>query len=49
MIIRRGECKFTKKIMLAQNLNINLVIIQDNETSTKPNVVMANDGHGHLV
>ena len=26
-----------------------MAIIYDNDTSTAPDVVMANDGHGHLV
>lgn len=26
-----------------------MVIIYDNETSTRPHIVMKNDGHGHLV
>lgn len=50
MLVKRGGCKFTKKIILAQKLNIHMVIIYDNDTaSTTPNIVMANDGHGHLV
>jgi hypothetical protein len=50
MLVKRGGCKFTKKIMLAQKLNIHMVVIYDNDTSSvTPNIVMANDGHGHLV
>ena len=49
MLIERGDCKFTKKIIGAQNLNHQLVIIYDNHSSSTPNIVMSNDGHGHLV
>ena len=49
MLIRRGGCKFTKKIIAAQKLNNDLAIIYDNSTTATPNVIMVNDGHGHLV
>ena len=49
ILIRRGDCKFTKKILNAQLKGAKMAIIYDNDTSTAPDVVMANDGHGHLV
>ena len=47
--IKRGNCKFTKKILNAQRRGADMVIIYDHEKTLSPNVVMANDGHGHLV
>ena len=49
MLVERGDCKFTKKIINSQKLNHSLVIIYDNESHATPTTVMANDGHGHLV
>ena len=48
-VIRRGGCKFTRKILNAQKQGADLVIIYDNEKTASPNVVMSNDGHGHLI
>ena len=49
MLVKRGTCKFTQKVLNAQKLGADFVIIYDNETSTRPHIVMKNDGHGHLV
>lgn len=48
-LIKRGTCKFTKKILNAQQKGAKLAIIYDNGTSTQPHIIMANDGHGHLI
>lgn len=45
---RRGGCKFTQKVINAQNLGADLIIIYDDEPGDKPTVIMKNDGHGHL-
>ncbi len=47
--MKRGNCKFTHKVLNAQKLGADYVIIYDNETTQKPHVIMKNDGHGHLV
>lgn len=49
VLIKRGSCKFTKKILNAQRRGADMVIIYDNEVTKDPMVVMANDGHGHLI
>jgi hypothetical protein len=49
MIVKRGTCKFTQKVLNAQKLGAQFVIIYDNETNDQPHVIMKNDGHGHLV
>jgi exopolysaccharide biosynthesis predicted pyruvyltransferase EpsI len=49
ILIKRGGCKFTKKILNAQKRNYELAIIYDNDDASAPDVVMTNDGHGHLV
>ena len=49
ILIKRGGCKFTKKILNAQHKGAHMAIIYDNDTSTSPDIVMANDGHGHLI
>ena len=49
VLIKRGDCKFTKKILNAQLRGADMVIVYDNKKTSKPNVVMANDGHGHLI
>jgi len=49
MLIKRGTCKFTQKVLNAQKLGADFVIIYDNETTSKPTVIMKNDGHGHLI
>lgn len=49
MLIKRGDCKFTKKIINAQKLKMDFVIVYDNEQTKQPNIIMANDGFGHLV
>ena len=49
LLVKRGTCKFTQKVLNAQKLGANFVIVYDNETSTHPKVIMKNDGHGHLV
>ncbi len=49
MLIKRGNCKFTQKVLNAQKLGADFVIIYDNEKTQKPHIVMKNDGHGHLV
>ena len=46
-LIKRGECKFTEKVLNAQKLGADLVIIYDNITQNKE-ILMKNDGHGHL-
>jgi hypothetical protein len=49
MLVKRGICKFTQKVLNAQKLGADFVIVYDNETTIKPQVIMKNDGHGHLV
>lgn len=49
MLIKRGGCKFTQKVRNAQKHGADFVIIYDSIKTTKPNVIMANDGFGHLV
>lgn len=49
ILIKRGGCKFTKKILNAQLKGAKMAIIYDNDTSSAPDVIMANDGHGHLI
>ena len=49
VLIKRGGCKFTKKILNAQKRGADMVIIYDNVKTLSPTVIMANDGHGHLV
>lgn len=49
MLIKRGDCKFTKKIINAQKNKVDLVIVYDNVQTSSPSLVMANDGFGHLV
>lgn len=49
VLIKRGNCKFTKKILNAQKRGADMVIIYDYENSASTLSVMANDGHGHLV
>lgn len=49
VLIKRGNCKFTKKILNAQKKGADMVIIYDNEKTATPNVIMSNDGHGHLI
>jgi hypothetical protein len=41
-------CKFTEKVINAQNLGADLIIIYDNNPGQIPSVIMKNDGHGHL-
>jgi hypothetical protein len=48
MIVERGECKFTQKVINAQNLGADLIIIYDNNAGDDPKVIMKNDGKGHL-
>lgn len=48
LLVERGECKFTEKVINAQNLGADIVIIYDHIDSDTPSVVMKNDGHGHL-
>jgi len=33
MVVKRGNCKFTQKVLNAQKIGANFVIIYDNETS----------------
>ena len=49
MLIKRGGCKFTKKVINAQDLGADLVIIYDHNKGADPTIVMKNDGHGHMV
>jgi hypothetical protein len=46
--VKRGECKFTEKVINAQNLGADLIIIYDDRLGDNPSVIMKNDGHGHL-
>ncbi len=47
--MKRGVCKFTEKVINAQNLGADLVIIYDHDVSSEATkVIMKNDGHGHL-
>ncbi len=48
MLVKRGECKFTEKVINAQNLGADLIIIYDDHPGDTPSVIMKNDGHGHL-
>ena len=48
LVKRRGGCKFTQKVINAQNLGADLIIVYDDEPGDKPTVIMKNDGHGHL-
>jgi hypothetical protein len=48
LLVKRGTCKFTKKVINAQNLRADLIIIYDNIAGDRPSVIMKNDGHGHL-
>lgn len=47
-LVRRGSCKFTEKVINAQKMGADVVLIYDNNTSSAPSVIMKNDGHGHL-
>lgn len=49
VIIKRGGCKFTKKILNAQKRGADMVIVYDYQSGIQPTVVMSNDGHGHLI
>jgi lysophospholipid acyltransferase (LPLAT)-like uncharacterized protein len=49
VLIIRGSCKFTKKILNAQKQGADMAIIYDSEKGTVPHIVMSNDGHGHLI
>lgn len=49
ILIKRGGCKFTKKILNAQQKGAQMAIIYDDSSTTEPEVIMANDGHGHLI
>ncbi len=48
LLVKRGGCKFTEKVINAQNLGAEAVVIYDNLPGTSPSVLMMNDGHGHL-
>ena len=48
MLVERGTCKFTKKVINAQELGADLIIIYDHQDGDHPSVIMKNDGHGHL-
>lgn len=48
LLVKRGECKFTEKVINAQNLGADLIIIYDDKPGDIPSVIMKNDGHGHL-
>jgi hypothetical protein len=48
LLVKRGTCKFTEKVINAQNLGADLIVIYDNNPGEKPSVIMKNDGHGHL-
>lgn len=48
LLVQRGECKFTQKVINAQNLGADIIIVYDNNDGDNPSVVMKNDGHGHL-
>lgn len=48
LLVKRGTCKFTEKVINAQNLGADLVIIYDDQKGNTPSVIMKNDGHGHL-
>lgn len=48
LLVKRGGCKFTKKVINAQNLGADLIVIYDNVPGSTPSVIMKNDGHGHL-
>ena len=49
MLIKRGGCKFTQKARNAQEHGADFVIIYDDKDTERPNVIMSNDGFGHLV
>jgi hypothetical protein len=49
MLIKRGTCKFTQKVLNAQRLGADMAVIYDNEPSSQVRTLMNNDGHGHLV
>lgn len=48
LLVKRGTCKFTQKVINAQNLGADIIIIYDNNEGTTPSIIMKNDGHGHL-
>jgi hypothetical protein len=48
LLVKRGECKFTEKVINAQNLGADLILIYDDHPGETPSVIMKNDGHGHL-
>lgn len=48
LLVKRGTCKFTQKVINAQNLGADVIIIYDNNNGDAPSVIMKNDGHGHL-
>ena len=48
LLVKRGTCKFTKKVINAQDLGADLIIIYDNNPGDNPVIIMKNDGHGHL-
>lgn len=48
LLVKRGLCKFTEKVINAQNLGADLIIIYDDHLGDIPSVIMKNDGHGHL-
>lgn len=48
LLVKRGTCKFTQKVINAQNLGADIIIIYDNNEGSTPSIIMKNDGHGHL-
>ena len=48
LLVKRGTCKFTKKVINAQQLGADMIIIYDDKPGDRPSIIMKNDGHGHL-
>ncbi|CAD8092965.1 unnamed protein product [Paramecium sonneborni] len=49
LIVRRGDCPFTRKAIIAQKLQAKLLIIVDNRDEKVEQIMMADDGNGYQV
>ncbi|CAD8171672.1 unnamed protein product [Paramecium octaurelia] len=49
LIVRRGDCPFTRKAINAQNAKAKLLIIVDNRDEKVESIMMADDGNGYQI
>ncbi|CAD8078400.1 unnamed protein product [Paramecium primaurelia] len=49
LIVRRGDCPFTRKAINAQNMKARLLIIVDNRDEKVESIMMADDGNGYQI